>query len=120
MRVRMANDLVHWVRFFLNGVAETAAKGRDAFRQILALRTEVEHAIMGLGKRTPNARQAINLLYRQPIVSATDIEQALGVSTPTANMLIRDFINLGILVEITGQRRGRSYAFDRYLKLFTS
>ena len=41
MRVRVSNDLTHWARFFLAGVAETAAKGRDVFRQILALRTEV-------------------------------------------------------------------------------
>jgi Fic family protein len=120
MRVRIANDLIHWVRFFLKGVAETATKGRDVFRQILALRTEVEQALMGLGKRTPNARQTMNLLYRQPIISASDIEGTLHVSTPTANMLIRDLTALGILVEITGQRRSRNYAFVRYLTLFTS
>ena len=39
MRVRVSNDITHWVRFFLSGMAETATKGRDAFRQILALRT---------------------------------------------------------------------------------
>jgi Fic family protein len=120
MRVRVSNDLIHWVRFFLNGVAETAAKGRNVFHQILALRTEVEHAVLGLGKRTPNARHALNLLYRSPIVSAADIEAELGISTPTANLLIRDLIKLDILAEITGQRRGRSYAFQRYLTLFTS
>jgi Fic family protein len=118
MRVRVSNDMIHWVRFFLNGVAETATKGRDVFRQILMLRTEVEQAVLGLGKRTPNARQVLNLLYRKPLISASDIEQALGLSTPTANALIRDFIGLGILTEITGQRRWRTYAFERYLSLF--
>jgi hypothetical protein len=29
MRVRMSNDMIHWVRFFLTGMAETAAKGRE-------------------------------------------------------------------------------------------
>lgn len=120
MRVRVSNDLIHWVRFFLSGVAETATKGRDVFRQILALRTEVEQTVLGLGKRTPNARQLLNLLYRQPLVSASDIEEDLGVSTPTANVLVRDFISLHILTEITGQRRSRTYAFDRYLSLFVS
>ena len=27
--VRIGNDLIHWVRFFLQGIAETGAKGRD-------------------------------------------------------------------------------------------
>jgi Fic family protein len=120
MRVRTANDLIHWVRFFLQGVAETATKGREVFQQVLALRTEAEHAILGLGKRAANARQMLNLLYRKPVVSAADVENALSVSTPTANALIRDFESLGMLQEITGQQRGRTYAFDRYLRLFVS
>jgi len=120
MRVRESNDMIHWVRFFLSGVAETAAKGRDVFRQILTLRTEVEHAVLALGKRAPNARKALNLLYSKPVVSAADMEKALGISTPTANVLIRDLMKLGIITEITGQQRGRSYSFDRYLSLFFS
>ena len=51
MRVRTSNDLIHWVRFFLNGVTQTAVKGRDTFRQILSLRTEVEHAALDMGRR---------------------------------------------------------------------
>lgn len=120
MRVRVSNDLIHWVRFFLQGMAETATRGREVFQQVLALRTEAEHAVLGLGKRAVNARQVLNLLYRKPVVSAADIEKALSVSTPTANALIRDFEKLGMLLEITGQQRGRAYAFDRYLRLFVS
>jgi len=120
MQVRVSNDLIHWVRFFLQGIAETATKGRDVFRQVLALRTEVEQAVLTLGKRAVNARQMLNLLYRKPIVSAADIEQALAVSTPTANALIRDFEKLKILQEMTGQQRGRIYGFNRYLSLFVS
>jgi len=120
MRVRASNDLIHWIRFFLNGMAETATKGREVFRQILALRTETEHTVLKLGKRVVNARQVLNLLYRKPIISAADLEQALSVSTPTANVLIRDFERLQILKEITGQQRGRVYVFERYLQLFLS
>ena len=92
MRVRSSNDLIHWVRFFLQGVSETAT----------------------------NAKAALNLLYRQPLVSAADLERELSVSKPTANALLRNLQNLGLVVEITGQLRDRAYAFDRYLKLFLS
>jgi Fic family protein len=120
MRVRMANDLIHWVRFFLNGVAQTASKGRDVFRQILSLRTEMDQIAMGLGKRTASARHAIHLLYGQPVIEASDLERGLSITTPTANALIKALIEKNILVETTGQQRGRVYAFQRYLDLFTS
>lgn len=118
MRVRISNDLIHWVRFFLRGVAETAGKGRDAFGKILQLRNEVETAVLGLGKRGPRAREALNLLYRRPILTAAELGAGLGVSHPTANALIRDLIGLGVLVEVTGQRKGRTYVFERYLQIF--
>ena len=120
MRVRKSHDLIHWVRFFLSGVAETATKGRDTFQKILALRTEVEHQVLSLGKRAPNARQALNMLYRKPLVSAADLEQGIDISTPTANALIRDLMRLGILHEVSGLQRNRMYEFERYLALFLS
>lgn len=119
MRVRVSNDLIHWVRFFLRGVAETAAKGRDVFQQILALRTDAEHKVLTLGRRAPNARQVLNLLYRKPMLSASDLEQSLGISHPTANALLRDFIRLGLLREVTGAARHRLYVFETYLDLFS-
>lgn len=118
MRVRTGNDLIHWIRFFLNGVAQTATKGRDVFRQVLALRTEVEQVAAGMGKRAGLARAALNVLYRQPMVEAGELGQALDVTSPTANALIKVMIEKGILVETTGQQRGRVYSFDRYLDLF--
>ncbi|TWI06079.1 Fic family protein [Luteimonas cucumeris] len=117
-RVRASNDLSHWVRFFLRGVEETATKGRDTFRQILALRTQAEEQVSSLGKRVPNARAALAVLYRRPVISAAELEQELGVSKPTAHALVRDLEQKGLLVETTGQMRDRLYVFDRYLKLF--
>jgi Fic family protein len=120
MRVRIGNDLVHWVRFFLQGVAETATKGRDVFRQILALRNDAEQRILSLGKRVPNARAALELLYRTPMVAAGNLERRLSVSKPTAHALVRDLERLGLLTETTGQMRDRLYVFDAYLRLFLS
>jgi len=119
-RVRASDDLVHWVKYFLNGVLETATKGRDVFRQILELRTASEQKVLTLGRRAANARRVLSLLYRKPIVTAANIKEFLEVSTPTANALIRDMESLGLIKEITGQQRGRSYVFEHYLALFFS
>jgi Fic family protein len=119
-RVRASNDLIHWIRFFLSGVAETAAKGRDTFRDILALRTEVESEILALGKRAPNAKQALNVLYRTPVLAAGNLEREMEISKPTANALIRDLERVGILSKAAGSERYRVYVFKRYLNLFLS
>ena len=106
------------MRFFLQNMTKTTTKERNVFQQILTLRTETEQKILTLGKRTPNTQQTLNLLYRKPILSTTDLEHGLGITHPTANALLRDFIRLGLLREITGASRHRLYVFETYLDLF--
>ena len=83
------------MRFFLRGVEETAIKGRDTFQKILALRTQAEEQVSSLGKRVPNARAALAVLYRRPVISAAELEHELGVSKPTAHALVRDLEQKG-------------------------
>ncbi|CAN5500736.1 Fic family protein [soil metagenome] len=118
MRVRLANDLAQWVKFFLVGMAETAHRGRRVFSEIMKLRGEVETEVLKLGRRAATGKQALNILYSNPVINAMTLATALGVSEPTANALIVDLIRLKILVEMTGQRRRRTYSFNRYLALF--
>jgi Fic family protein len=120
MRVRTSNDLVHWVRFFLKGVAETANKGKNVFQEILKLRAAVEQEVLALKSRAQNARLALEVLYRQPIVSAADLGKALNISMPTAHKLVDSLVELGILKEITNQQRGRLYVFKKYFDLFVN
>jgi Fic family protein len=120
MRVRTSHDLVHWVRFFLNGVTETAERGRYVFQEILKLRAQVEQDVMALKSRAQNARLALEFLYRQPIVSGRELSEAIHASKPTTNKIIESFVAMNILVEITNQRRGRMYVFKRYFDLFVN
>jgi Fic family protein len=118
MRVRLGNDLIHWICFFLTGVRETALRGRSVFSRILELRKGVEQSILALGKRAVNARAALDFLFRSPFVAAADLAVGLDISLRTAHTLVRDFARLGILSETTGRLRGRMFCFDRYFRLF--
>jgi Fic family protein len=53
------------------------------------------------------------------MLSAATLENSLGISHPTANALLRDFIRLGLLREVTGAARHRIYVFETYLELFS-
>lgn len=118
MAVRMSGDLNHWVRFFLQGVGETATKGRETFRQVLALRTASEARMHELGRRGKSGLQLLQLLYRRPVVTVADVGAALEISPPTANALVAAFVDFGLLKEMTGYARNRVFMFEPYLSLF--
>lgn len=116
--VRATNDIGHWIRFFLVAVLETANQGVATFRKILDLRSSVELEILRLGKKAVRAKDLLNFLYRKPVVSPNEVAQTLSVTHPTANRLIKDFVELGVLQEKTGFQRNRVFQFDRYLRMF--
>ena len=69
-------------------------------------------------RRQTNAQTLMLSLYRSPVTTikmATDLIQA---QTNTAAALIDDFVKLGILRELTGQRRDRLFIFEDYVRLF--
>jgi Fic family protein len=120
MAVRHGNHLDQWLVFFLHGVRETAQRSIGVFRSILALKEQIERqAIPHLSTRKqPNAQALMRLLYQQPIVDVKHVSSALKLNTNTTNSLVADFVQHGILREITGQRRNRLFAFDQYLQIF--
>ncbi len=117
-RVRTHNDLVQWLKFFLEGVRATAESSIQTFKNIIKLRSEVESKIAKLGKKQEMAREFLQHLYSNPMVDSSDVVKLFKINISTALRLIDDFVKLKILKEITGQKRNRNFVFEGYVKLF--
>ena len=117
-RTRESNDLIHWIKFFLQAVIITAEKGKNTFQGILKLKNEIDNIIISLGRRTDNAKNLANLLYRKPILNVNEAEKYFDADKRTIRDLLNEFVKLGILEEITGFRRNRIFAFKKYIGLF--
>ena len=119
MLVRSKNDLENWLQFFLIGVIETSKKSIATFQNIIKLRNKIElETLIKLGRKQHDAKRLMNELYKQPILDGNQIAELLSIHASTANRLIGDFIDLGILSELTGYKRNRIYTFRAYIKLF--
>lgn len=118
--VREKNDIEHWIRFFLTGVAETAREGKETFEKIIELREKYENLIeSGMGiRRQKLGKQLLLKLFAEPVVSVNDIVRLIPVTFQTANMIARDFQKLGLFVEKTGQSKNRIFYLQEYLSLF--
>ena len=117
-RARTHNDLVQWLKFFLEGVRATSENSIQTFKNIIKLRSEVETKIAKLGKKQEMAREFLQHLYSNPMVDSSDVVKLFKINISTALRLIDDFVKLKILKEITGQKRNRNFVFEGYVKLF--
>ena len=116
--VRVSGDLIHWIKFFLTAIIQTAEKGQKTFRNILTLRNQVNGKIVSLGRKANNARKLIMHLYQKPVLSGSAISKLLDLTPRAGNALVNDLVRLDILKEITGFKRNRIFSFEEYLGLF--
>lgn len=117
--VRTKNDMIQWLKYFLNGVAVTAEKSSRTLTAILELKARHElQSHKNFGKRSASATILMHHLFKRPVIQVNQAEELLGSSYKAANDLISDFVQAGILVEKTGQSRNRIFVFEEYLELF--
>jgi Fic family protein len=113
------NDMVQWLKFFLEGVIQTSQKSINTLEKIIDLKTNIENTkITQFGKKTNTAKNLLFFLFKQPVVDVNDIMVNISISNPAALRLVNDFVEGGILKEITGYKRNRAFSFDEYLGLF--
>jgi Fic family protein len=115
--VRDRGDWEAWVEFFLTGVVETATEAVETARQLLTLFEEDRTQIRSLGRPAASMLRVHDLLQRQPIVSIVPASKQLKVTHPTVMKALANLQELEIVHEITGRRRGRLFAYSRYMSI---
>lgn len=115
--IRDKGDWEGWLKFFLRGVWEVSRQATETARAITTLQTEHSNLIRGLGGNLDNSFRLLDKLYINPVITAPGTAEFLDVSEPTANSLIKKFMNVGILIETTKQQRYRRFLYKQYLDL---
>ncbi len=119
MGVRLNNNLNQWIKFFLVGVIETSKESIQVFKDILSLKARIEtEKLPTLGSKIENAHKLLKYMFQVPIVDGKFVAEYLNVSVATANRLINQLIDLGILHELTGYKRNRKFIFREYFNIF--
>lgn len=117
--VRDQGDWEQWLIFFLRGVYEVSQQATETARRILLLREEHRQLVTDrLGRAAGNGHRLLEQLFRQPIVSVTEIQTLIETTYPAANNLVQQFEAHGVLREMTGQRRNRRFIYQPYIDLF--
>ncbi|WP_026072846.1 Fic family protein [Nodosilinea nodulosa] len=117
--VRDIGNWEGWLKFFLRGVYEVAQEAAATARKIVNLKEEHRQLVLNeMGRRSGNAIALLESLYFRPIFNVEHAEAITNLSYQNANTLIRDLSDIGLLEEITGQKRNRAFSYAPYLAVF--
>ncbi len=119
MMVRNSGNYEQWISFFLDGVIQTSESAIDNTKKILELHNEHQELLWQQKISSPFAVMLLNRLYYTPILTISDIQTMFDVSYPTASHLVKDFVRVGILKEVTGKKRAKRYNYVDYLSILS-
>ncbi len=116
--VRQTGDWEAWLAFFLEGVKLTAEVAVSTAQRLSRVfqsdRSLIEAAA---GRRTGSALRVHEALKSKPMLSLPAAARQTKLSFHAAASAMDLLAAQGIAREITGKRRGRLYAYDRYLAI---
>ncbi len=115
--VRTAGDWEAWMAFFLEGVCETAEGALATTERLRRLFQEDRERILPRGRRAGSMLRVHEALKARPVTSLQEAVRQTGLSFPTADAAMDELAGLGIARELTGKRRNRVFAYDRYLAI---
>jgi len=118
-RVRLEGNWEGWLRFFLQGVFETAQQAVESARTVRGVFEQDRERIGGLGRIAGSCLQLHQRLQQKAIVNIPDSARELEINRTTISNCIRRLQELGIVREITGQRRNRLFVYDRYVQILS-
>ena len=118
MAIRNDGNWEAWLKFFLKGVGEVSRSATETARKILELRQKHQALIRDKASNQTNAGLLLDYLFEQPIVNVRLVEEHVKCAFVTADKLVKQFEELGIVKEVTGGQRNRRYEYSPYLALF--
>lgn len=118
-RVRTHGDWEGWLRFFLRGVENTAQEAVATARRLLELFESDRERIDALGRIAGSCVRLHDLFKQRPILNIAQAAERTGINRTTITSCITKMEALGVLRELTGNRRNRLFVYDQYVAVLS-
>jgi Fic family protein len=118
-QVRTEGDWEAWLDFFLTGVQTTATGAVATARRLVELFNADVARVQGGGRAAGSALRVHAALRERPVISLGEVCRRTDLSFPAATTGMSVLLKLGIARELTGKRRNRLFAYDRYLQILS-
>lgn len=115
--IRTEGDWEGWLSFFLEGVACAASEAERAIVAIASLVATDRRCLLASPKAGSASYRLFEMLAMMPRFTVERARQAMGTTFPTANAAVKLLEELGIVTELTGQKKHRIYSYQPYIAL---
>lgn len=116
-RVRTDGDWEAWLDYFAEAITVTAGQAVDTVQRLETMAREDRERIKSLGRASGTALQIHHELLLRPLSTSPFLSQRTGITPLTINRSLEKLCGLGVLRELTGQKRNRVFGYTQYLDI---
>lgn len=116
LKVSSTGTWQEWIEFFLSAVTEQSMDAVSRSRRL----QDLQHSYAQLAREkhlSPTAIQLVELILMKPVLNVRTAEEFLKVTYPGAQKAIKALVEIGMLTETTGRKRGKAYAAKEVLNV---
>jgi Fic family protein len=117
--IRTDGDWETWVSFFLEGVATAATDAERSIIDVASLIAADRRRLLQSPKAGPASYRLFEMLPMMPRFTVDQVRQRLDTTFPTASAAVKMLEDLGIVTEMTGQKKNRNYSYQAYVELLS-
>lgn len=116
LEVSQKGNWTEWILFFLRGVAEQSIDALNRANQLQQLSSEYRD-MLHEKKASSTALKLTELLFSNPVLSPTSMKNTLNLTYVSIQKNIEKLVEVGILREVTGRKRGRIYVAQQIIDI---
>ncbi len=117
--VRLTGEWEAWLDFFAEAVIFTASQAVETAQQLLDLSKQDRDKINGLGRASASTLQVHLALMEHPISTSGSLVEKTGITPATVNKALSHMEQLGIVRELTAQKRNRLFSYAGYVEIIS-
>ncbi|MDL2328828.1 Fic family protein [Desulfosarcina sp. OttesenSCG-928-A07] len=117
--VRMTGDWEAWLDFFAEAVIVAATQAVETAQQLLDLSNQDRGKISGLGRAAASTLQVHRALMEHPISTSGSLVEKTRITPATVNKALGHLEQLGIVKELTAQKRNRLFSYAGYIEIMS-
>ena len=115
--LRLTGDWEAWLDFFGEAVIVTATQAVETAQQLLDMANKDRNKISGLGRAAASTLAVRRALMERPIATSGWLVEKTGITPATVNKALEHLKRLGVVREITAQKRNRLFSYAGYVEI---
>jgi len=115
--VREKGNFEQWVKFFLQGIYESAEDSVSSIDLLVELHDRNYASVQEIDTRTKSVSRIFDYLESTPIIDIQKTSEELKLAYNTVSSAVKKLEKLGILSKVSDKRRFKYFAYEEYLSI---